>query len=86
MRGSFGLNIKNHNNMNNEKENNPFGWLPQPGQSVKIPGGILWCDEWEVTRERQTMRAYGEIKFRFEMDMHSYEEAMKEKPINVIEQ
>jgi hypothetical protein len=72
--------------MDNENKNNPFEWLPQFGQSIKIPGGVLWCDEWEVTSERQTMRAYGEIKFRFEMDIYSYEEAMREKPIHVIEQ
>jgi hypothetical protein len=72
--------------MNNEKENNPFGWMPRTGQFIKIPGGVLWCDEWEVTRNMHTRQASGEIKFRFEMDMHSYEEAMKEKPIHAIQQ
>jgi hypothetical protein len=56
---------------------NPFAWMPKAGQSKKIPGGVLWCDEWEVSRQHGNSRVSGMIRFRFEADMDSYERANK---------
>ena len=56
---------------------NPFGWMPKPGQSKKIPGGTLWCDAWEMNRHGNS-RVSGEIRFRFETDLDIYHRAMRE--------
>lgn len=69
---------------------NPFGWLPKPGESKKIPGGVIWCESWEVNQRQQGMMD-GEIRFRFQVDAESYREAMRqpealsEKPVLELE-
>jgi hypothetical protein len=57
---------------------NPFDFLPRAGQSIEIPGGVMWCDRWEVRQGYHqvydgpeciatvlTGNFTGEITFRF---------------------
>ena len=30
---------------------NPLDFLPRPGDAMRLPGGALWCELWEVTRK-----------------------------------
>ena len=57
---------------------NPIAWLPKPGQAMKIPGGALWCDRWEVMSGGRYHRHEGTITFRVECDSAEYEAAMAE--------
>jgi hypothetical protein len=69
----------------------PFSFLPKPGQSMKFPGGVIWCESWEVTENSRDFRnlvtnevegrvffgtCEGEIVFRFQCDAGAYAEAM----------
>jgi len=60
-----------------QNDQSPLGWLPKPGQSKKIPGGVLWCNEWEATINRSN-QVSGKIIFHFETDLASYEIATQE--------
>lgn len=53
---------------------NPFSWLPKPGESKAIPGGILWCESWEYDVKKRGV-ADGKIVFRFECDIEEYRKA-----------
>lgn len=45
-------------------ENHPFNWLPRPHEYKDIPGGVLWCDSWEVEQTRGESCS-GTIIFKF---------------------
>jgi hypothetical protein len=57
-----------------ENAPNPFEWMPSPGKSVKIPGGVLWCEGWKVNRDSVGL-ASGSIIFGFEMSETEYDRA-----------
>jgi hypothetical protein len=44
---------------------NVFDWLPRPGQHVEIPGGEMWCQEWEVHENRHGNEVRGRVVFEF---------------------
>jgi hypothetical protein len=64
--------------------NSPFAWMPKPGQSVKIPGGVLWCEEWKCDLGLAGM-VEGEIRFRFVCDAQAYRDATEQKQPTEIE-
>ena len=43
----------------------PMNWLPRPGESKHIPGGIIWCEKWEVNDDGQMIT--GAIVLRFQL-------------------
>jgi hypothetical protein len=62
----------------------PFEWMPKPGQSVRIPGGVLWCEEWSVNWPQPGI-VKGEIRFRFQCNAAAYDAATKQKDVTEIE-
>ena len=61
-----------------DHKNNPLHWLPKPGQAVAIPGGLLWCEQWDVDRF-ESGHISGEIRFRFRVVAESYEGIMTQR-------
>jgi hypothetical protein len=59
---------------------NFFNNLPKPGQRIHVPGGMVWCESWDVEYERSMhedlcgveyvgqVQASGRIVFRFMVD------------------
>lgn len=46
-------------------DKNPFGWLPRPGQSAKVPGGFIVCESWMINHEGDNSHFTGEVVFKF---------------------
>ena len=45
---------------------NPLNFLPRVGDAMRIPGGALWCERWEVNRDPSYGEEYdGIVVFRF---------------------
>lgn len=44
---------------------NIFEFLPRPGQSRPLPGGAIWCQEWEVSHISDG-RVEGRVVFEFQ--------------------
>jgi hypothetical protein len=44
-----------------------FNSLPKPGQFVQVPGGVVWCNSWDVNYVNNG-EVNGEIVFRFRVD------------------
>lgn len=51
-----------------------LGFLPQPGQSVEVRGGVVFCGQWHVRYTEQG--AQGQIVLWFEVDAAKYQEQM----------
>lgn len=44
-----------------------FNSLPKPGQFIQVPGGVVFCESWEVNHFKGRGIS-GAISFRFEVD------------------
>jgi hypothetical protein len=44
-----------------------FNSLPKPGRFIEVPGGMVWCDRWDVNHTRDG-ESNGEITFRFRVN------------------
>lgn len=56
---------------------NPFSWLPKTGKTVRIPGGYMYCQNWQFT-QTSPGKFEGEIILRFACSQKFYEEGMAE--------
>lgn len=50
----------------------PYDWLPRPGESREIPGGVLRCKCWEVREWPGNQFVTGEIVFTFTARRDAY--------------
>ena len=64
--------------MSEKEKTNPFSWLPEPGEAKAIPGGFIYCDEWEVCVSDG--EATGTVTFRFHITEQFYLAARDECP------
>jgi hypothetical protein len=52
-----------------------FNSLPKPGRFIEVPGGMVWCDRWDVNYVNKG-EVNGEIVFRFRVDAEHVSTAM----------
>ena len=62
-------------------DTNPLSWLPKPGEFKAIPGGIIWCDSWEVNQNSHSLSMEGEVHFQFRVSAEAYREATQGREI-----
>lgn len=63
--------------MNASNNDSILAWLPKPGESKPIPGGVIWCQSWR-TNMPPGEPITGEIVFEFRVSMEEYRKAISE--------